>query len=286
MTFDDEKWPLLANPEMEPTTALAAAFYPNRNHAWARTSSGACPPVIHLIEDDFVLREEARGWFECVGWQVEDHLSAEAFLADPRPTAEACLVVDINLPRMNGLELLELLRSEGSLVPAIMLTGRSDAAAAIAAVKAGAADFIEKPADGSLILASVTRALERARTVQERNTIRRQAQARLDNLSPREREVMLMVLKGVANKNIAADLRISQRTVESHRACVMQKTGSKSLPALVELFLQAFGPVNLTACEIGSESATADGVPFAIGARHHHTGSSSKGTIKFGTFEV
>lgn len=204
--------------------------------------SSAARPVIHLIEDNPAAREAGRILFEYTGWDVHDYVSAEAFLAGARPTGDTCLVIDVNLPGMSGIHLLEALRAENSSVPAIMLTGRRDAGAAVKAMKAGAADFIEKPADPAMLLASVVRAMEEARAERARKEARAQAKARFDDLTQREREVMMMILEGVPNKNISADLGISQRTVESHRARVMKKTGSRSLPALVQLFLEANAP--------------------------------------------
>lgn len=196
-------------------------------------------PVIHLIEDDAAVREAGRVLFEGEGWAVYDHFSAEEFLAGPRPSRDACLVVDVALPGMTGLALLEVLRTEKSNVPAVMLTGRRDAAAAVAALKAGAADFIEKPADQMTLVTSVSRALEHARGVRAREESRAQAKARFETLTLREQEVMMKILNGELNKNIAADLVISQRTVESHRANVMSKTGSRSLSQLVHLYIEA-----------------------------------------------
>ncbi len=199
----------------------------------------AVRPVIHLIDDNPAVRAACGGLFDAEGWEARSHVSAEAFLAGPRPTGEACLVVDERLPGMSGVALLTRLRDEGSRTPAVVLTGHGDAATAVAALKAGAADFIEKPAAGPALLASVARAMERARDARARATWRKEAAARFDSLTPRERDVLAMVLDGAPNKNIAADLGVSQRTVENHRAAVMRKTGSASLPALVRLSLAA-----------------------------------------------
>ena len=203
------------------------------------TEPVATRPVIHLIEDNPAMREAERAVFEDAGWKVLDYIAAEDFLSGPRPSGEACLVVDVMLPGMNGLALLEVLRQESSRVPAIMLTGRGDAAAAVAAMKAGAVDFIEKPADQTVLLKSVADAVERARDVRARDVARAEAKACFEKLTPREHDVMRMVLDGTPNKNIAVDLGINQRTVENHRANLMRKTGAPSLPALVQMFLKA-----------------------------------------------
>lgn len=225
--------------QIAPLSAALLAHHDNPPPANPATS--VAQAVIHLIEDNPALREAERILFEGAGWEVRDHYSAEAFLATPRPTGDACLVVDVMLPGMDGVALLELLRAEDFRVPAIMLTGRGDAATAVGALKAGAADFIEKPADWTMLLAAVTVAMEGARDIRARDHARAQAKARFDLITPREHDVMMMVLDGKPNKIIAADLGINQRTVENHRASVMTKTGAASLPALVKLFLEASG---------------------------------------------
>lgn len=202
----------------------------------------AAETVIHLIEDNPILREAQRILFEQAGWRVCDHISAEAFLAKPPPSGDVCLIVDVMLPGLDGVALLDRLQADGLYLPAIVLTGRDDAATAVAALKAGAADFIEKPADPDHLLAAVRRVLDDARDLRARARSRALAVARFDQITPREHEVMLRVLEGLPNKIIAHDLGINQRTVENHRASVMQKTGSSSLPALVRLYLQAKGP--------------------------------------------
>lgn len=197
------------------------------------------PPVIHLIEDNTVIRDVESSVFEIAGWHVEKHFSAEEFLSAERPSGDTCLVVDISLPGISGLDLLEQLNTEGSRIPTIMLTGHNDAGLAIAAFKAGAADFLLKPADWEMLFASATDALKRFREIQERDEIRIQAKNHFNSLTPREREVMMMMFDGKPNKIIAYEMGISKRTVENHRANLMKKTEASSLPALVKLFLDS-----------------------------------------------
>ena len=173
------------------------------------------------------------------GRAVADFPSCEAFLAAYRPGTDACLLVDAYLPGMSGLELLQRLRDQGDRLPAIMITGNSDVPIAVAAMKAGAADFIEKPIGASELLASIERALEQSRDTTKLSAAREAAARCLAGLTSRQREVMDMVLAGYPSKNIAADLGISQRTVENHRAAIMKKSGTKSLPALARLALAA-----------------------------------------------
>ena len=152
-----------------------------------------------------------------------------------------CLLLDAYLPGMSGLELLDRLRAAGNTTPAIMITGHSDVTIAVAAMKAGAFDFIEKPVHLSNLLACVARARVVEREASLDQDRRLAAQATLAQLTPRQREIMARVLDGQPSKNIAADLRISQRTVENHRAAIMRRTGSTSLAALARLDFMAGG---------------------------------------------
>ena len=198
--------------------------------------------TIHVIDDDPMIRESMRRLFEAEGYSVVTYASAEEFLAAPRPDDPACLLVDNLLPNMDGVTLIDRLRAKKTRLPIVMLTGHGDAAIAVAAMKAGAADLIEKPASASDLLASVRQALKSGKADTEGGAPtenHRAARLKLDGLTKREREVMAKVLEGTPNKIIAADLGINQRTVENHRASVMRKTGAPSLPALVRLALLA-----------------------------------------------
>jgi two-component system CheB/CheR fusion protein len=197
------------------------------------------PPVIFIVDDDSHIREGIRSVVEEDGRTVEDYESCEAFLEAYRPGREACLLVDAYLPGMTGLELLQHLNDAGHRLPAIMITGNSDVPMAVQAMKAGASDFIEKPIGRDELLASVERALEQSRDTGKLSAWRDDAAHRVATLTPRQHKIMDLVLAGHPSKNIAADLGISQRTVENHRASIMEKTGSKSLPALARLALAA-----------------------------------------------
>ncbi|MBK1663164.1 histidine kinase [Rhodospirillum rubrum] len=193
-------------------------------------------PLIYLIDDDASLRDSLRALLEDDGLKVEDYESSEAFLAAYRPGGgEACLLIDAYLPGMSGLDLLERLKQENRLLPSIVITGYSEVAIAVQAMKAGASDFIEKPVGRTELLISIDRALEQHRDSGKTRLWRDAASARIASLSLRQRDIMEMVLAGQPSKNIAADLGISQRTVESHRALIMKKLGVKSLPALARL---------------------------------------------------
>ncbi len=196
-------------------------------------------PVIFVVDDDEDVRAALRSVLEDDGRIVEDYATCEDFLDAYRPGREGCLVIDAYLPGMNGLELLQRLGDSGHALPSIMITGNSDVPMAIQAMKAGASDFIEKPVSRGDLLAGIERALEQSRDSGKKTAWQEVAANHLAGLTPRQRQIMDMVLAGQPSKNIAADLGISQRTVENHRASIMKKTGSKSLPALARLALAA-----------------------------------------------
>jgi two-component system, chemotaxis family, CheB/CheR fusion protein len=205
----------------------------------SETVQPAETPVIFVVDDDNHLRVGIRSLLEDEGHTVQDFATCEAFLEAYVPGGEGCLLVDAYLPGMTGHELLQHLHAHGYRLPAIMITGNSDVAMAVEAMKAGASDFIEKPFDDDELLAGVDRALEQSRDTTKLSAWRRDASERMGRLTSRQRQVMEMVLAGHPNKNIAADLSLSQRTVENHRARIMKRMGAKSLPALARLALAA-----------------------------------------------
>ncbi len=205
----------------------------------AQPAGPPAPSVIFVVDDDTQVRGVMQLLFEEAGKTVEAYATCEAFLEAWRPGRKGCLLLDAYLPGMTGLELLRHLRAKEIGLPTIMITGRSDVSMAVEAMKAGALDFIEKPVGGEELLARVRRALEQSLDTSKLAAWRMDAVNQLSSLTPRQHEIMNMVLAGIANKNIAADLGISQRTVESHRAAIMKKTGAKSLPALARLALVA-----------------------------------------------
>lgn len=195
--------------------------------------------TIFVVDDDPQLRNALRSVLEDEDLIVEDYADCESFLAAFRPRREACLLIDAYLPGMHGLELLSVLAERHLHLPAIMITGNSDVAMAVQAMKAGASDFIEKPVSRDDLVTSINRALEQSRDSGKLLAYREDATTHLAGLTLRQRQIMDLVLAGHPSKNIAADLGISQRTVENHRASIMKRTGSKSLPALARLALAA-----------------------------------------------
>lgn len=210
-------------------TARARAQHP------AETADAAEPPVIFVVDDDHHVREMIRHVLEDAGRVVEDYADAEAFLSAYTGRREACLLVDAYLPGMNGLELLQRLRDAGHHLPAIVITGSSDVAMAVKAMQAGALDFIEKPVTRDKLLGGIGQALEQSRDSALLQAGQDAAACHIASLTVRQRQVMDLILPGHPNKNIAADLGISRRTVENHRALIMTKTGSASIPALARL---------------------------------------------------
>lgn len=196
-------------------------------------------PVVFVVDDDPLVRQAIRSALEEHGHVVEDYASCEAFLEHYVPRHKACLLLDAYLPGMHGLELLELLQHRGERLPTIIITGDGDITVAVQAMKAGASDFIEKPIGLAELILSVDRAIERATDLDKLRAWKQSAADHMIDLSPRQIEIMSMVLAGKPSKIIAADLGISQRTVENHRAAIMKKTGTNSLPELARLAVAA-----------------------------------------------
>ncbi len=194
---------------------------------------------VYVVDDDRRVREAICSVLEDAELTPEPFSCAEDFLEAYRPGGDACLLVDANLPGIGGLELLRRLAASGRELPAMMVTGRGDIAMAVEAMKAGAMEFIEKPIARLDLLAAVTRALDRARDATSTSAWHAKAVTQIATLTGRQRQIMDLVLAGHPSKNIAADLGISQRTVENHRASIMKRTGVKSLPALARLAVAA-----------------------------------------------
>jgi two-component system CheB/CheR fusion protein len=196
-------------------------------------------PVVFVVDDDDEVRDAICSVLEDAGLATQAFSSAEAFLEAYHPGGDACLLVDAYLPGIGGLELLQRLATAGHQLPTMMITGNGDIAIAVEAMKAGAMEFIEKPIGRLDLLAGVTRALQQARDTTSTSTWHLNAMVQIATLTGRQRQIMDLVLAGHPSKNIAADLGISQRTVENHRASIMKKTGVKSLPALARLAVAA-----------------------------------------------
>lgn len=195
--------------------------------------------VVHVVDDDLAVRQSLAFLLASDGLAVRLHESASAFLENVEGSASGCVVTDVRMPGIDGIEFLRRLKARGSLLPVIVMTGHADVPMAVEAMKEGAIDFIEKPFDDDLLIATIRSALgRRTRTIQDGAHVR-DAARRVGSLTERERQVLDLLVDGKANKVIAHDLGISPRTVEIYRANVMSKMQAKSLSELVRLALLA-----------------------------------------------
>ncbi|MDQ0469831.1 response regulator FixJ [Labrys wisconsinensis] len=195
--------------------------------------------AVHVVDDDIAVRQSLAFLFATAGISTRLYDSAEAFLQACTGATAGCVVTDVRMPGMDGLELLRRLRDLGSAMPVIVITGHGDIPLAVAAMKDGAADFIEKPFDDGAIIESVRAALDRQRWDLDRRSAAADLGTRVESLSERERQVLDGLLEGHPNKTIAAHLAISPRTVEIYRANLMTKMRASSLSELVRMALAA-----------------------------------------------
>ena len=198
-------------------------------------SRGASDPIVYVIDDDESARHSLEFLLDVAEIRVRSFASADAFLKSALPLSGACVVTDVRMPGTNGVELAEKLKERDDTVPVIVITGHADVPLAIQAMKAGAADFIEKPFDDEAILAAIRKALNESTEDEQKQNERREVLDRLALLSTREREVVDGLVEGKANKMIAFDHDISPRTVEVYRANAMMKMQAKTLSDLVRM---------------------------------------------------
>jgi len=204
-----------------------------------KRQSGDAAPIVFVVDDDEGARNSLRFLLKSVGLPATTFNSAQEFLAAYAPSQAGCLVLDVRMPGMSGLELQQELNRRGAVIPVIFVTGHGDVPMAVEAVQHGAFDFVQKPYREQEMLDRIQRALAKDRAnrqaLQERDRIR----ARLASLTPREREVMALMTLGKPNKVMAGELGLSQRTVEIHRAHVMEKSGATSVAQLVRMVLDS-----------------------------------------------
>jgi FixJ family two-component response regulator len=192
-------------------------------------------PIVFVVDDDVSVRESLELLIRCEGWQPETFASAQEFLDYPRVLVPNCLVLDVSLPGLTGLDLQGLIAGERTDMPIIFITGHGDVPMTVQAMKAGAVEFLTKPFSDDVLLRAIRQALERSRSALGHEAEMRVLRDRYASLSQRERQVMALVVSGLLNKQIGGELGISEITVKAHRGKVMQKMKADSLAGLVKM---------------------------------------------------
>jgi FixJ family two-component response regulator len=191
--------------------------------------------TVFIVDDDSSVLKSLSRLINSAGFQAETFASPKEFLAQQKASTPSCLVLDVSMPELNGLELQEALAGMGNPLPIIFITGHGDIPMSVRAMKAGAIDFLSKPFDDDELLAAIKQALEKDQLTRKQQSELQKIQARLAKLSPREREVLTHVISGKLNKQIAADLGTVEKTIKVHRGRLMKKMGVGSLAELVRL---------------------------------------------------
>jgi len=191
--------------------------------------------VIAIVDDDPSVREGLESLIRSAGWRVETFASAQEFLARPRAEAPSCLILDLQLPGLSGLDLQKRMAKVEQEIPIVFLTGHGNIPASVQAMKAGAVEFLTKPFDEQDLLRAIEEAIERDRRTRQRQAEMRDLQGRYESLAAREQEVMQQVVTGLLNKQVAAELNITEFTVKVHRGQVMRKMRAGSLADLVRM---------------------------------------------------
>lgn len=192
-------------------------------------------PIVFVIDDDRLIREGLQSLIKSVGLRAESFASAQDFLAAKRPDAPACLILDVRMPGISGLDLQLKLSEDGIPIPIIFITGHGDIPMSVRAMKEGAHEFLTKPVRGQDLLDAVQKAIASDRELRRERAEMSDVRARFDSLTPREKEVLDLVVAGLLNKQIADELGASELTIKTHRAHVMQKTQAESLAHLVRM---------------------------------------------------
>jgi FixJ family two-component response regulator len=192
-------------------------------------------PIVFVVDDDISVRESLESLIRCEGWQPETFESAQEFLTRSRAHVPSCLVLDVSLPDLNGLDLQKRIALESTRLPIIFISGHADVATSVRAMKAGAVEFLVKPFSDNVFLSAVRDALERSRVALGREAMVRSIRDRYRSLTSREQQVMALVVTGKLNKQVGVELGISEITVKAHRGQVMQKMKADSFADLVKM---------------------------------------------------
>jgi FixJ family two-component response regulator len=195
-------------------------------------------PIVFVVDDDVSVRESLDLLIRTAGWQPETYDSARTFLARPHAPVPSCLVLDVSLPDLSGLDLQQRIGLDRTDLPIIFITGHGDVPTTVRAMKAGAVEFLTKPFGEDVLLDAIAGALDRSRAALDRQAELQDVKDRYATLSQREREVMALVVAGLLNKQIAGELGISEITVKAHRGKVMRKMGAGSVADLVKMALE------------------------------------------------
>lgn len=196
-------------------------------------------PTVYIIDDDDGIRDAMTVLIESIGIRVKSYDNVRSFLNEYIPTTPGCLILDVRLPGISGLELQEYFKRKGILLPIIFVSGHSNVAIAVRSMKAGAIDFLEKPFDDQLLLDSIQKALEVDRVTRNEEEHHSLIMKRIERLSPREEEVLQFLIQGKANKTIAGQMQLSTKTIETHRAHIMRKLGVKSMAGLMWMAIKS-----------------------------------------------
>ena len=211
---------------------MSSASAPSQSKASPKSHA---TPIVFVVDDDISVRESLELLIRSEGWQPETFASAQEFLAHPRKLAPSCLVLDVSLPGLNGLELQKRVAVERIEMPIIFITGHGNVPMTVQAMKAGAVEFLTKPFSGDVLLSAIRNAIERSLTALGHEAEMRALRDRYASLTRREREVMALVASGLLNKQVGGELGISEITVKAHRGQAMQKMKADSLADLVKM---------------------------------------------------
>tara|TARA_R110002126_G_scaffold16175_1_gene65059 strand:- start:223 stop:849 length:627 start_codon:yes stop_codon:yes gene_type:complete len=195
--------------------------------------------LIHLVDDDEAVRHSASFMLRHAGFSVKTYADGVIFLESAQQAALGCILLDVQMPHMDGLEVQQRLNDLGISLPVIVLTGHGDVEVAVKAMKAGAVDFVEKPYEKQTLVSALTRAFERLEARSHKDVLTDEAKGRIERLTPRERDVLIGLVDGFTNKMIAETLDISPRTVEIHRANLMEKLDAPSLSSVLRIAFAA-----------------------------------------------